>query len=255
LFEFFCCRFNCTPLDDAVQRGNSVAALALEHAGGLRSSDERLVEYLAGARSARVKWWRDARKKTVAEIIARSAETELWRSAEERSLPLLLNLLSSIEDRHHDLEAVLSVLLRSLHCALKHAVFITALQQGQQGWESSNFCKSVPGTQNVQSSCPSNGANTSVEGHLSQTQYEAEEIQSIQSDSQDGDLKFLAIDGAITRALDGIAVFFSRDMEEAQEATALELLTRGRYLQPSCTQLAQSIQALRAQVLQSASQS
>ena len=56
------------------------------------------------------------------------------------------------------------------------------------------------------------------------------------------------LEASISEALDGITTFFCRDMEDAQEATSLELLTRGRYLQPSCARVSRSLQALRAQV-------
>ncbi len=99
----------------------------------------------------------------MAEAVARSPDTELWRSSEERSesLPLLLTLLSSIEDRQRnlELEAVLPVSFKSLHFVLEHVVITAAFQQGQQGCESSNIYKWDPLHENFQVRIPSRTRN------------------------------------------------------------------------------------------------
>ena len=111
-------RFGFTPLDDAKRRGNIVAALALIQAGGLESSDARMAKYLADARNARVRWWRNARKKTIAEVVDRSPEAEVWKSANDKALPPLKSLLDRIEHGHCELDKLLKPALQSLLTAL-----------------------------------------------------------------------------------------------------------------------------------------
>lgn len=101
-----------------MRRGNAVAALALTRVGGLASSDTRMAKLIADARNARVKWWRDARKKTVAEAVNRSPEAEVWRSAEDRALPPLMKLLERIELGHVDVEQMVEPALQALLQAL-----------------------------------------------------------------------------------------------------------------------------------------
>lgn len=64
----------------------------------------------------------------------------------------------------------------------------------------------------------------------------------------DSDKLVTDLEASIAKALDGITVFFTRDMEDAQDATSLESLTRGRYLQSSCAGISRSLQSFRIQV-------
>lgn len=107
-------RLGYTPLDDAVRRGNAVAALALKRAGGLQSTDPRMKGCLDKAKEARINWWRHARKMTVEAAIESSPEVEIWRSAEERALPPLKLLIQRIEESQNELELFITIMLKKL---------------------------------------------------------------------------------------------------------------------------------------------
>jgi hypothetical protein len=216
------CRFGCSPLDDAIRHGNSVAALALELAGGLQSCDQRVALQVSGARVARTRWWQNARRKTVAETVARSPESTVWSSAEQYSLPPLHSLLERIMKVQEKLETHITEVLKILHYTFERAVVLTAQEEqtqasfGEQHHKKLNELEKETRTQA--------GGVENSRGAISE------------------------IECALALALESISSFFSHEMEEAKEALSIESLTRGRYLQQSCARFSRSIHALRAQV-------
>ena len=86
------------------------------------SNDTKMARHLTEARDARVKWWQDARKKTITEFVNRSPEVEIWKSAEAKSLAPLMSLLTRIEAGHKELEDLLTSVLSSLGSTFKRLV-------------------------------------------------------------------------------------------------------------------------------------